>query len=370
MEKIKVYLQYPWKFPDSPYYQPLIQNPPNNVKFLNIEEQKGAITNKKKFWLSNSLKQVIRRTLSRFDAGVINAHSSPPGDYDLIHCAHCLSKNKNKPWVADFECGWQFFVGKENKKIREQAKDLILSPNCKGLLAWTEKTKQEMINIIPEIKDKIEVVYPAIPSQKSIKKKHDGINLVFVARYFHDKGGYHAIEVMKGLIERYNNVRGIIVSPTPPEIIKENKNNDKITFYPLMPQKEVFEKVYSIGDIFIYPGYADSFGFAIPEAMSFGMPVIGVNGYARKEVIIEGKTGFVADFPTGINNPCQLDWKNIGEREEPIIKKMTEKAALLINHKKLRETMSENCINEIKKGKFSIDVRNNKLGRIYHEAIK
>jgi len=47
---IKVYLQYPWKFPDSPYYKYLIESPPKGISFQNIQKQKGVITNKRFFW--------------------------------------------------------------------------------------------------------------------------------------------------------------------------------------------------------------------------------------------------------------------------------------------------------------------------------
>ncbi|MFH1503088.1 MAG: glycosyltransferase family 4 protein [Candidatus Diapherotrites archaeon] len=369
MKKIKVYLQYPWKFPDSPYYKYLIDNPPNNIEFLNVENQKGAMTSLKKFFLSNFLKRNIRKYLTKFRMAVLNAHLTKTNKkYDLIQCAHCLSLNKS-PWIADIECGWQFFVGKENKRVKKKAKKIILANNCKKLLAWTEETKREMINILPEIRDKIEIVYPTVPSQDIKKKRHEGINLVFVARYFDQKGGYHALEVMKRLTNKYNNVNGIIVSTVPEEIIKENSKNKKLRFYPLMPQKEVFERVYSIADILIYPGYADSFGFGMLESMSFGIPIITVNGYSRKELITGGKTGFVIDFPQGAKNSYSFDWKKIDNLGEQIIAEMVKKASFLIENKKLREKMSKNCLKEIESGRFSIKERDKKLKRIYGEAL-
>ncbi|VVB80601.1 D-inositol-3-phosphate glycosyltransferase [uncultured archaeon] len=370
MKKIRVYLQYPWKFPDSPYYKYLIKDPPKNVEFLNVTEQRGAMTNVKKFWLSNFLKRNIRKWLSKLNTSVLNAHYTKTSEqYDLIQCAHCLSKN-DSPWIADFECGWQYFVGKETKRINEKAKKLILSSNCKKILAWTNKTRDEMVSYLPEIKNKIEVVYPAVPVQILKRRKHTGINLVFVARYFDQKGGYHALEVMKKLTKKYENVRGIIVSTVPEEVINANKENKKIIFYPLMPQKDVFEKVYSIADISIYPAYADSFGFGILEAMSFGIPIVSVDGYSRKEIITDGKTGFVVNYPPGVKDQYDFDWKSVDKLGEEVIENMVAKASKLIENSGELKRMSRNCLEEIKKGKFSIKRRNKILEKIYGEAKK
>ena len=75
---------------------------------------------------------------------------------------------------------------------------------------------------------------------------------------------------------------------------------------------------------------------------------------------IYGKTGFIIPRKKEINYD-QLD--------EEIIKKIEEKASLLIENKKLREKMSKNCLKTIKDGKFSIRERNKKLKRIYGEAL-
>ena len=82
MKQIKIYLQYPWKFPDSPYYKYLLQEHPKEIKYLNAEKQKGVITNKRFFWLSNFLKRNIRRTFNLFKFSIPNAHNSPDGNYD------------------------------------------------------------------------------------------------------------------------------------------------------------------------------------------------------------------------------------------------------------------------------------------------
>ncbi len=35
---MKIYLQYPWRFPDSPYYKYLIDNPPEGIEYINVKK--------------------------------------------------------------------------------------------------------------------------------------------------------------------------------------------------------------------------------------------------------------------------------------------------------------------------------------------
>tara|TARA_Y100000034_G_C6888615_1_gene408389 strand:+ start:638 stop:1738 length:1101 start_codon:yes stop_codon:yes gene_type:complete len=366
MKKIRVYLQYPWRFfPDSPYYKYLLENIPKNIEYLNTEKQKGVITNSGKFLFSKHLKWKIREMIYLFKISMINAHfTKSKKDYDLIHCAHCLSKNKDKPWVADFEGIWQFYVGNKNYSLKEKIKKILLSKECKKIIAWTINIKESILKEFPEIKNKIEVVYPAIPMPKIKRKKHNNINLLFVARYFHGKGGLHALEAIDQLTKKYKNVQGIFISEIPEYILKKYSKNPKIKFYELMSQENLFKKIFTMSDIFVYPGYRDSFGFSILESMSFGIPIVTVNGFSRKELIENDKTGFVLDFNRIISRT------EMRRHSEEIVKKIVDKTEILIKDKKLREKMSKNCIELIKNGKFSIKERNKKLGKIYEEALK
>lgn len=366
MKTIKVYLQYPWKFPDSPYYKYLINSPLKEIEYLNIQKQKGVIINKKLFWFSNFLKRNIRRWTNKLNLLIPNAHLSPKGDYDLIHCAHCLSKNKDKPWVADVEGIWSLFIsGHKTKKGIKKVENYLERENCKKILPWTEYTKKELLQIFPNLEHKTEVIYPAIPERKNLPKKpKNRINIIFSGRYFYHKGGLHALEAIDRLTKKYKNVYGIFNSTIPKEVLEKYKKNRKIEFYSLIPQEKLFE-LYEKSHILLYPGYSDSFGFAYLEAMSFGIPIVTVDKNYRREIVEKG-TGFIINC----ENVYKLNRNKISEKEEQIIKKLVYETEKLIKDKKLREKMSKECIKVIKEGKFSIKERNKKLEKIYREALK
>ncbi len=365
MKKIKVYLQYPWRSPDSPYYKYLIENPPNEIEYLNIKKQKGVIIKKRKFFFSNFLKKSIRKSTRALNLPLPNAHLTRSNQkYDLIHCAHCLSLNKTS-WVMDLEGVWQLWVsGKRTKTGHSLTNKILSGKNCKKIMPWTQTTANEIIEEFPELKDKIKLVYPALPLPKEKKIKHEGINLLFVGRYFHAKGGFHATEVFDILTKKCENVNGFIVSKTPKEVIEKYSSNKKIKFFDLMPQKKLFEEIYSKSDIFIYPGYSDTFGFALTEAMSFGIPIVTVDGISRKEIVAKKKTGFI------IEREKDSKWYPSKEEEKKIVKELANKTLLLIKDKKLLKKMSKNCVEIIKNGRFSIKERNKKLKKIYDEVLK
>jgi glycosyltransferase involved in cell wall biosynthesis len=370
MKKIKVYLQYPWMFPDSPYYKYLIQNPPEGIEFLNAEKQKGVITSKRFFWFSNFFKKNIRKFVNIIYPTLTNSHKSPLGDYDLIHCAHCLSKNKDKPWVCDIEYTSQLWIAGKTPKNKNSVKKLLLRKNCKKILSWTKVMKKELLEKFPEIENKLEVVYPGTPILSRKKKKHRGINLLFSGRYFFEKGGYHALEIMNRITKKYGNARGTVISNNiPQKIIRKYRGNNKIKIMKLLPQKRLVEEYYSNTDIFVYPGYGDSWGFSIPETMGVGCLVVSADIKSRREIITHNKTGiviptkhpqdFLIKISRSINHPVSKD----------LLKKFEKSICSLIENRKRLKRLSLNAKKEIMYGKLSIQKQQKEFKRIYLEAL-
>lgn len=369
VKKIKIFIQKPWKISDSPYYKTLREFPPKGVEYANIKEF-NLIQSKSKMKFSHVLKDIIKRIIRKIYPSMPNAHFTPNAkDYDLIHCAHCLSKNKH-PWICNLEYIGQFWAapkGYGDYSSKKQIKKYLNSPYCKKIVAWTNWVKKDILREFPEVKYKTTVVYPGIPPQKNINRKsRKKIRLLFASRRFYFKGGLFAVEVMDRLTKKYSNVKAMVVSDVPNEIICKYSKNKKIKFVGMIPQKELFEKIYPSADIFVYPSFTDTFGFPITEAMSFGLPVVSVRGYSRDEIIENGKTGFVIPSPfTEV-----ITWDQLKNLHEKTVKDLCIKISKIIENTALREKMSKECIKLfINKGKFSIETRNKNLEKIYLEAI-
>ena len=63
MKPMNVYLQYPWRFPDSPYYKSLIGNPPQGIKYLNAKKMEGGATSSRYKFIFLTL---LRKSLDIF----------------------------------------------------------------------------------------------------------------------------------------------------------------------------------------------------------------------------------------------------------------------------------------------------------------
>ncbi len=364
MKTIRIYLQKPWKLSDSPYYKYLIENPPDEVDYVNKKDF-DLIQSSGKMRLNNVVKTASKKILRKMLPNLPNAHLTRAGKkYDLIHCAHCISLN-NSPWVADIEYAEQFWatgrIGEKEKVLK-----ILKNSNCKRILAWTRWSEDKILKEFPEIRSKLEVLYPGITSHKFKKIETGRITLLFSSRRFFFKGGLHALEVIDRLTKKYPKVYGLIVSDVPKEILDKYSGNKKIEFRGLVPQEELFKSVYPLSDIFVYPSYTDTFGFQITEALSFGLPVVCVDGHSRKELIEEGKTGFVVPKPKNFVAEELSELKGY----EKTLRQIEEKTELIIKDNALRKSMSDNALREISEGKFSTKERNKRLRSIYEESTK
>ena len=109
--------------------------------------------------------------------------------------------------------------------------------------------------------------------------------------------------------------------------------------------REFFPKA----DIFVLvPPKVEGFGFAVLEALSFGIPTIVSNVCALPELVSDGKTGYVV---------------RAGNVDE-----LTKKLEILISNKNLRQKMGEAARRSFLE-KFSVEKSNEKLLKTYQEAL-
>jgi len=364
-EKIRVLLKYPWKFPDSSYYKNILEYPPRGIVFVNCAQQKAnkieVIGSSKKFLIMQKIKNLLRKFLEFLS--LPNITFTLRKDFDLIHCAHCLSLNK-RPWVMDIEAHDRMAASGKIAKSRLGhwiIEKLLESDYCKKIITWSEDCKRTFEADFPnnkKILNKIEVLHFALPRINFKRISHKNLRILFVARWFDAKGGRQTLEVFDRLSRKYPKIEFWFICPTPKEFREKYRKNKQIKIMDLVPQKVLFEKIYPAVDIFFYPGFGDSYGFAVPEAMAFGLPIVTTDTFAKREIV--GKAGFLVKLPK--------NWKGYQDMNEKLLNSLEKKASLLIENEKLREKVGKEGIKQAR-SKFSIEERNKKLRKIYEEAL-
>lgn len=174
---------------------------------------------------------------------------------------------------------------------------------------------------------------------KIVDKKH--LDLVFLGRLEEHKGVKVLIEYMK----KMNNLNIKLHIAGDGELSDYVKNlREKNIFYHGKLGKSDLDNLLKNTDIMVAPSlWYEPFGRIVIDAYKYSMPVISTGMGGLKELIKDGKTGYIVDF------------KNIKEFEEII--KLYENKNVLLDQMK-------NCKNEA--NRYS----NNKIVKQYEELYK
>jgi glycosyltransferase involved in cell wall biosynthesis len=366
MENKKVLLKFPLNISDSTYYKSLIQYPPKGHKYI-TEIETGIIDNKFKRCLLKKSKSFIRTIFNKLNISRPLYSSNNVDGANIVHYAHCLPVDTTKNYVVDIEGVWQLAIGHIDKS-RETILNILSDDKCKAILPWTYFAYQEFVKVFPELKHKTHVLRPAVPlmlkSDNFVESKK--FTMLYVARDFELKNGELACKIINNIITKYgpDKVKGIVIANVPSDIK---------TLYPMIEYKnlmsgEELKEYYSKSDVLIYPSPVDTFGFAIIEAMSYGIPSIVMKTEytpSIREIIVDGYNGFVfnsSDYEKGVS---EIIDKFLVSNDPENLKKIKDYYDVRVpdNPEKTEfyNKVSYCCKTTMLYGPYSIDERNRRL---------
>ena len=308
-------------------------------------------------------------------------HSS---DFDLVHSGQSLL-NTNLPYVVDFEhvtafCGYNQYALKRPGFVRALER-ILLDRNLKKLLAWSDAAAKSLTSVIQneELARKVETLYPVMVPVKRRSRSSRSFNFLFIGNNFYAKGGYESLLAFEQLASDYD-CHFTAIGDIPQEVYARFGNNSKITLSQRVPYAKIAE-FYSNSDVFVFPTHYDTYGFVMLEALSFGLPVIGVDSFSTPELVQHEKTGllirnhfssFADDFGYAAPTQQELKKKRIQACMNPpqwYVKLLSEAMARMINDHRLRDECSRNAITEITQGRLSPKRSREQLKRVYEEAL-
>lgn len=119
------------------------------------------------------------------------------------------------------------------------------------------------------------------------------LNLLYVGRLSEEKGVYDLQPLLEGLEEKGVSFHLTIVGEGNAEgVLKQALPDAEMMGW---VKQEKLLKEYHKADLLVLPSRFDTFGCVVLEAICCGCPVLAYNCKGPKEILIHGKTGFLAE---------------------------------------------------------------------------
>ncbi|MBI2855204.1 MAG: glycosyltransferase family 4 protein [Chloroflexi bacterium] len=314
----------------------------------------------------------------------------PPREAVLTYSAGHLVFRR-EPWVVDMEFVTQLtgYSTAHFRRYRRLVEKTLASQNCKKVICWTEAGQKTVLNNLncEDFQYKVEVVPLAVHPKGFVKNyDHSGTTkLLFVGSVnipgeFEYKGGKETLECFRILGQKYPGLQLTIRSDVPEDLRRRYAGMDNLRIIDGIIPWEQLDQEFRTADIFLFPTHSTP-GLVILDAMSYELPVITTDVWANPEMVQHGETGFLIKKSQNIHYygedliPCwdyhkgSKFMKAIGKVDPNVVEELVEKASVLIEDPDLRMKMGKAARERIEKGKFSIASRNEKLKRIFDEAL-
>jgi len=180
---------------------------------------------------------------------------------------------------------------------KEKINIMILKSVIKSIdkvIAVSENTKQQLIELLNVDEDKISVVYnPIDPIFRKLEeqeifpiKRKIGKFIFNVSRYDRLKNPRNLIRAYK-IIRRCFDIKLVITGEFwnyGINMIKEELGNiNDVVIYTHLKDEELV-KYYNASEVFLFPSIYEGFGMPIIEAMACGTPVVTSNRWSMKEL--------------------------------------------------------------------------------------
>jgi starch synthase len=184
-----------------------------------------------------------------------------------------------------------------------------------AIIAVSQGTKTDILRAYPEVDpDRIHVIYNGIDLAEYQKTEQTqalvdyGVDpavpyLLFVGRITRQKGVTHLVDAIRHM-PADTQVVLCAGAPDTPEIAAEmrkkvqdaQQHHKRIVWIEKMVTKQEAIQLYSNARVFCCPSVYEPFGIINLEAMACRAPVVASATGGIKEVVVEGKTGYLVPF--------------------------------------------------------------------------
>lgn len=262
---------------------------------------------------------------------------------------------------------------------------LMSKRNFKKLIFWSRAgraTLQSYGGVSEQwSRDKAAVVYPAVRKvpHELIRFNTQQVNILFSGDFFR-KGGANVVDAFEQAQRIHPHIRLRVCcderdfftanAALRREYMEKVRSNGAITCG-RVPRRTLMREILPETDIYLLPTYNEAFGFAVLEAMAYGIPVIATNHFAIPEMVRHGVTGFLID--TG-GFDCEKLFRGYlvddipEEFKRHVTQSLFSHLCLLIESPELRVELGRKAA-AVAAAEFSFAARNRVMQGIYREAL-
>lgn len=168
----------------------------------------------------------------------------------------------------------------------------------------SEAVRDVFLNHFPDLKQKSKVIYNLVniskiqdkANQEKFKRFQE-FSIITVARLDQNKNVIEGLRVAKRLKEDGCSFKWLIIGdgPMKPELERYTIENELTTSILFLGYKDNPFPYVKHSDLYVSTSISESFGLAIIEANSLGIPALVKNYPAAKEIIDVGVNGYIVD---------------------------------------------------------------------------
>ncbi len=240
-------------------------------------------------------------------------------DAELLHVPHFNAPRKKKTKLVVTVHDLMYLRLRESapylKRLGARVVILNALKNADRLIAVSDNTKKDILNLYPAAESKVRVIYEAAdPMFKKISDKEqlEGAReklglpkdfILFVGSLKRHKNIIRLIKACNGLKSRGLKYELVVVGrfrPDEPEIIKAIQESQVRYLSEVSGQDLLY--IYNLASLLVLPSLYEGFGLPVLEAMACGVPVIASKATSLPE--IAGDAGVLCE-PLDVADICE-----------------------------------------------------------------
>lgn len=264
-----------------------------------LEFPHGILFHKSGWLMGKCIFRTLKKIYSNFRFDIIHSNVALPDGYSAM----IANRKFNVPHVVTIHGqDFQNTIARNDKCKRAVFEVLNTADR---IITVSSKLKnivkgEKFYNKIKVINNGVDLSSDFCNSEKMYRKAHRNvIKILSVSNLKKTKGIHINLKAIGKLKDKYSNIQYDIIGNGDFEgplrkLVRKLNLEDKVNFLGRMEHEKVI-KCISDYDIFSLPSYNEGFGVAYIEAMSRGIPVIGVKGEGIEDAITNGYNGFLVD---------------------------------------------------------------------------